>query len=340
MNDRRKVLGAAMALGLASLPARSLASGPAPIRGSGAPGPTAVALALRSRPLGLHAGSHGGLDAPRAIHLNFARLVEYNLARLAPQRFSALWHDLTPAETTALAQLYDQSAQDAGGSPRLLAIVAERASIEVLGRVAGAFGVERVFSATASAAPEKLPALAAAFSAGAGSLPGPAVVATTSGPTIDYTLHEIYLSYRTAPVGSLSVPSSIYMTARYAAPQLLLAWGTGYGAGRVMAPLVERYAPSLWTAIGSTVHHTIELLGRTYDSLTTALYERQAAIDFRLSGQPFFELQGTGGDFGVVWNWHIVYGGGSSGGGGGGGGGGDRNPFCAPLSWCPPTQAN
>jgi hypothetical protein len=323
MNDRRNLLGTAIALGLGSVCAMSPAVASSPRLGSSN---SATARALRLRPLGLHAGSHGGADAPRAIHRNFARLVEHNFARLAPSRLSALWHDLRPAEAAALVRLYDASVYDAGGTAPLLEILAERGEIDVLARAASAFGAERLYAATAAAAPAKLPALEAAFASSDTRLAAQA--AMNSGPTIDYTLHEIYLSYRTAPVGSLSAKASVYMTVRYASPQLLLAWGTGYAAGSAVAPLIQTYAPAVWNGIGATVHHSIELLGRAYDSVTTARYEREGALDFQLSGVPFYELQNTGGDYGVVWNWHRVYTGGNIGG----------NPFCTPLFFCPPMD--
>lgn len=329
MLNRRSILSSAAGLTLAGLSA-GVSAGANPTRSPSprAPGATTAAV-LRLGPRGLHAGSSGGADAAQAIHLNFSRIVEFNHARLDDSRLHMLWQDLSPSESNLLATLYEASARDSGQPQRLLAVAAERAHPATLARMGVAFGDQRVLEAVRAHAAPKLEAVEAQLlRAGAATSAAPVVSAPLSGDMLNYTLREIYWSYRTAPIGSTGVVTSLYQATRHASVHLTAAWGIGYGAGTLVSGLIQEYAPTLWDRIGSAIHTTVEALSRVQDVFRTAEVERRAAVTFELSGLPFWQLENTGGDFGVVWSWHQVYG---SGGG---------NPFCGPLEYCPPMSSD
>jgi hypothetical protein len=59
------------------------------------------------------------------------------------------------------------------------------------------------------------------------------------------TLYEIYLDYRTAPVGSVGPPAAIAETAPYAGGWLAASWGAGYAFGTEIHNLIEEFDPAL-----------------------------------------------------------------------------------------------
>jgi len=291
---------------------------------------------LRRRPQDLHAGSAGQHDLIQTLHSNFALLIEYNFARLSDDAFKRAWHGLTRIERSLLAPMYDNSIAFSGAQPRLLELVAERADLPTLALVGSIFDSVRLEEALMRFAPDKLTAFRVSKSLSA----APELQAATADPTaallangpmsgsmLDYTIQEIYLSYRTAPVGALGVRAALYETTRYVGRHLGFAATTGHAIGTAyVAPLIQEHAPSLWHNIGATVHHTVEALSGIHDLFRTAQIERQAAQTFEVPSEPYWFLQNTGGDFGVVWAWRQVY------------GDGGGNPFCSPLMFCPPMS--
>lgn len=83
------------------------------------------------------------------------------------------------------------------------------------------------------------------------------MVAMTA-PTVDMTLTEIYLEFRTAPVGSLSVSGSLYETAAFAGTRMAGSFGTGYAIGSALAPVIQTYSPGTWDVIGGTLHSAVQ----------------------------------------------------------------------------------
>jgi hypothetical protein len=77
-------------------------------------------------------------------------------------------------------------------------------------------------------------------------------------PTIDMTLREIYLEYRTAPIGSLSPSASLAETSMFAGRYLSPAAGAGAAVGTVIHALIAEFAPSLDDAIGATIAGMID----------------------------------------------------------------------------------
>lgn len=72
------------------------------------------------------------------------------------------------------------------------------------------------------------------------------------------TLEEIYLDFRTAPVGSLSPASAMSETALFASQRVLPAAAAGTAIGTGINYLIETYDPSLSDAIGGTIAGSIE----------------------------------------------------------------------------------
>jgi hypothetical protein len=129
--------------------------------------------------------------------------------------------------------------------------------------------------------------------------PAAGVVPSAPAPTLDMTLEEIYLEFRTAPVGALSVEASVYSTASYAMINLTAAWTAGYIIGSGVHWLIETYAPEWDNKIGSTL-----------DGLLTGLASSTVALqgwwnyqlDLQVLDVSVWDLgYGTGefGDFGL-----------------------------------------
>jgi hypothetical protein len=283
--------------------------------------------------------SGGSVGGPEAIHRNFPQLIEQGLAAMNPAQKSRFMANVQDRELSDLAQLYVNATADMGVQGRLLDLMAIRMTGTELGRMSMHFGFEPVRAAVMRSAPEKAiefqmhsSRLYAAPMAGEtlfwmqGAMP-----AITSGSRradgvgdfLFYTLPEIYLSFRTAPVGALGVFGSLYETVAMVDGPLGRAFGYGYLFGSaVVAPLIQRYAPTLWDDIGGTINQIIENLQQVPSGPPAAPVEKNTAEIFQCPVPVENALDSTGGDFGVVSDWADY------GGGGGGGGGGGRCEYC------------
>ena len=79
-------------------------------------------------------------------------------------------------------------------------------------------------------------------------------------PNLDMTIQEIYLEFRTAPVGALSVEASVASTITYAAGNLAGAYGAGTLIGSGIHWLIETYAPEWDNKIGATLDGIINTM--------------------------------------------------------------------------------
>jgi len=152
----------------------------------------------------------------------------------------------------------------------LLKLFATRLDGASLVRVARAFGrapVEAAVGAYADAATRS------AFAAGAVGLallpPGggggggggggnPYPSPSPPRPTFDMTIEEIYLEFRTAPVGSLSPAAAFAETAIFVGGAAYLSYQSGQWVGGVMHDLIETYDPALDEGLGNTIGSMIE----------------------------------------------------------------------------------
>jgi hypothetical protein len=188
-------------------------------------------------------------DSPAQVHERFATIIEQNFQGNAATIVSRLTVD----ELANVAAVYNYAS---GSSPQLLKIIAANVGAEGLTSVAAAFGQEATALAVKQYAPSNV-ALAfvsspqkasgtatmmAAVIKGAASI-GP-IGAMGPAPTPDMTIYEIYLEFRTAPVGNLSVYSAIEETAVYVGARVSLWFGVGYASGNVVNAFLETVFPS------------------------------------------------------------------------------------------------
>jgi len=106
--------------------------------------------------------------------------------------------------------------------------------------------------------------------------------ATVNGPevTLDMSIYEVYLEFRTATVGSLSVGASMAQTAMYTAGWVSAAWGAGYTAGTGAAILMERYMPGTWEGIGNTIGAAVNGFNSATNFLAQGSYQQQIDATF------------------------------------------------------------
>jgi hypothetical protein len=199
---------------------------------------------------------------PEVIERNFVRVVTRNLdnagtagriARLSDRELEGIARHAaqgTPVDRAALLKLF-----------------ATRLDGASLVRVAHAFGRAPVEAAVRTYAD---PATRAAFAIGiAGLAPPPPEGGGGGGtnpypppspprPTIDMTLEEIYLEFRTAPIGSLSPSASLAEMAMFAGRYLSPSLAAGAAVGTAISWLIQNYAPGVDNAIGATIATMID----------------------------------------------------------------------------------
>jgi len=234
-------------------------------------------------------------------------------------------HNLGALELANLAALYQHAN---GTTAPLLRILAQNADSEGLTRVASAFGQQATAAAVAK---YSSPAVALAFTS---SPPKPTVVAPimkalpsmspmrwisqkprlikagfmlVGAPTPDMSLYEIYLEYRTSPVGSLSVGSSLVETSTYAGNQLIWAAGVGYTVGTGINMLLDDYFPDTAISLGN-------LIGGFVDSLTNP--SNTSSTNGQIESDINGAIQSTGiggvpdnstGDYGIMSDMYQTY---------------------------------
>ncbi len=145
--------------------------------------------------------------------------------------------------------------------------------------------------------------LNAAFSSAANAVKSSGMV-TMAVPTVDMTLTEIYLEFRTAPVGSLSVSGSLYETAAFAGTRMAGSFGTGYAIGSALAPVIQTYSPGTWDAIGGTVHSAVQ---NVMDAGNYALQGQYLNALDSLFGGFQYDYGFTFGDWSGDWGFFPAY---------------------------------
>lgn len=280
---------------------------------------------------------------PEEIHASFPINMDQNMR--ANGNFHV--HNLRPVELANLAALY----QDAnhGSTASILQILAQNVDAEGLTRVAAAFG-----QAATEAAVKRYskPDVALAFA----SSPRKAVVPATitraipkrlpakgtyggymlrvqTTPNLDMSLYDIYLNYRTLPVGSLSVGASLVQTSVYSSFWLVGAWTAGYTVGTAVNSFLNNYFPDATIILGDTIGNLVDDIKNSIDWTTSTTtpetghheYDLNGAI--QSAGSPFnsdgldgsAEPSGSSGDYGVYSDGCSWGEGGYAGGGAGGG---------------------
>jgi len=208
---------------------------------------------------------------PLEVHAKFAAIIEGNFANGAANN---VMRNLSDKELAGIAHYYKTSRTDK--APHLLNILAERLDSQALVRLAGAFGTANVQAAVVRYAAKDV---AENFNArvAAGEVKNISAKFAAefqlmgAGPTIDMTLEEIYLEFRTAPVGSLGPTAAFAETTMYAATAIGKAWAVGYTIGTGISMVIQKYDPSLDDAIGGTIDAAIQNIDEKVNEMENAI---------------------------------------------------------------------
>jgi hypothetical protein len=236
---------------------------------------------------------------PEAIERNFIGVVTRNLANAGTASRIAR---LSDRELDGIARHASQGAP--GDRAALLKLFATRLDGASLVRVSHAFGRAPVEAAVRTYAD---PATRAAFAlgvmgleappegGGGGTNPYPSP--SPPRPTVDMTLEEIYLEFRTAPVGSLSPAGALAETAQFVGVRLSAAGWAGTQIGGAISWLIQNYAPELDNAIGATIATMFDNFWLATDEVHQGHYE--AAFD-DLFGFPVTWSSNPWGDWDIT----------------------------------------
>lgn len=258
---------------------------------------------------------HAG-EAMAAIHRDFQATMEYNFARMTRPAINALFGAMTADELSCLCRSYATAALNSGRHQTLLDIITAALDDRQLKRLVAAAGFEQVYASVLKSAPDRAASVISALHLSPG-LVRPQAGGFNENP-LDYTIKEIYLSYRTAPRGSFSVPAAMYETATYAGTRLLGAFTFGYSVGTAIQKTWESYSPSSWSTFSNYLGSSIDtfagsvssIIGSTPFSSITDTMNRQVGTlqeglwsEFRDAGPVSWYL--NGGDFGVTSSWQF-----------------------------------
>lgn len=133
------------------------------------------------------------------------------------------------------------------------------------------------------------------------------------GQFLNMTPYEIYLDFRTAPVGALGVTGALWETSVVLSTRLGGAYYTGYEIGTyVVAPLVQNYAPNLYNAIGSSIANIVDTLTTSWAGGVSAAGQAQQSTAplFQCTNSQMTDFSSFGGDYGAADDWSTISGGG------------------------------
>jgi len=293
-----------------------------------------AAILLRPRIKSLDENLVSRADHRQVIAAQTPLIIEQNFARYDSGRLSRVLSNLTEDELQLMSVIYMGAVANYGIRPLLLDVLATRLSPAELGRISRHFGFAPVYEAVISHAPLKslefqrhsnpnfmAPGLWSP-------VPRPAAqrqvkfLFDESGPryfkratpTLDYTLYEVYLSYRTSPVGSLTVRAALYETAVFAGSRLAGAYYAGYAVGTGLSNLIQIYAPDLHDRIGGAIYNVVDWLSSAWatNNVSTIGYSQQnSSAPFSLGA--YDNYFPTSSDYNITHEWNIM----ASGGGGG-----------------------
>lgn len=227
------------------------------------------------------------------IHQKFAAIQELNFskpnARLIMSR-------LSDKELNDIAVLYNRSSHNNGNN--LLRILAKRLDAGSLTRVAKVFGGVATQQAVVTYAASSVQKDFLTKMAAIPSVPAFAKTSLTTEvapmagpvPTSDMTLQEIYLEFRTAPVGSLSPASALSETLMFSGARLAAAWGVGYAVGTGIHNLIETYDPQFNVVLGGTIQ-------QAFDNISAASTEYDQGIQESGADDIFGDPVGDSGDY-------------------------------------------
>ena len=248
---------------------------------AGGPGRAASGWTLSGRAAAPGTAARVIGTTPETIERNFVGVVTRNLANAGTASRIAR---LSDRELDGIARHAAQGAPVDRAA--LLKLFATRLDSASLVRVAHAFGRAPVEAAVRTYAD---PETRAAFAIGiAGLVPPPPEDGGGGGttpypspspprPTIDMTLEEIYLEFRTAPIGSLSPSASLAETTMFVGRYLSTSFTAGALVGTGISWLIQNYAPGVDNAIGATIATMIDNFWEATGDVQQGHYE--AAFD-------------------------------------------------------------
>ncbi|MDT9000392.1 hypothetical protein RQP53_14045 [Paucibacter sp. APW11] len=266
-------------------------------------------------------------EYPAAIAGSFQDTIESNLKRMPAADLQRLLASMNAAELNDLAYYYGNATSNSSKPAALLDIVAAKCDTPTLARIGEHFGFADTYAAAARLSPTAATELSLLLSPMAEraltqSRPanrGLIALGSTPAPNIDFTIKQIYLDYRTAPVGSLSVRAALYETASFVGSRLTTSFAAGYAVGTAINNLWSTYAPESYNAFSDKLGQSVDffmnsatsiLNGSAFDSLSFSSrlqlggYQRQfffsGAFGSLGSSSSFYS---GGGDFGVSGPW-------------------------------------
>lgn len=125
------------------------------------------------------------------------------------------------------------------------------------------------------------------------------------------TAYEVYLDFRTAPIGAMGVSGSLLSTGLVVSGFVGLGWQIGYTyVGPVVAQVIQAYAPNLWDAIGSGIYSIMGSIQSTMPGTTArGAAQASAATGLRVEAAQRDAMATTGGDWGISSEWRDYQGG-------------------------------
>ncbi len=285
-------------------------------------------------------------DFAHQIRSSFPQIIEQNFALRGPRATAELVDGLSEQELADLATLYTNASAVAGGNGQLLPMLARRLDDDRLVRICDHFGFGPTYAALNAIAPQRTSRFAMRANKNAmepridrfrpkvtsslppdstQSRPGVQRVAyvRTQLRYLHYTPYEIYLDFRTAPVGALSVSGALWEAATVLSRRLGGAYLSGYAIGtQVVEPLIRNYAPALYNQIGAGVAGAVDMLSRSWSGSVQDQGSAQRTTAPMFGSSPLqMHYFGMGGDYGVSSSWGTAF---SSGGG--------CHPICIDMS--------
>ena len=214
-------------------------------------------LVLAQPLLHLKHGAAEGADLAVAVHANFGRVIEQNFAMASPLQV-ARWLDTVETRSlTTLAQAYINATEHRGRGALALDILAHRLDSARLARLATHFGYQRVRAALVRTAPAHLMAfMALADRSAAGPVAGEMNLHRHShsacdappnlGVFLDHSTEQIYLCFRTAPLGATSAAAALFQAGVMVGTALPTARNPGARIGAYLSLGAQLFPPAVW----------------------------------------------------------------------------------------------
>lgn len=321
MVERRIILGlvSAQAMCWMTSPAHA-AKSKDPCRGKSFPAPPNGALAAQPTASLAIEGRYPDVGSTiAAIHLDFQTVIERNFSAMPRAGINDYVGSLNKHELDLLLQAYDAASLNSGRPAKLLDIISPALDVRQAQRVIQVQGFERLYSSILRVAPARAQiTIDALHISNRLRLMEPRARLSANENPLDYTIKEIYLSYRTAPKGSFSVPAAMYETANFVGIRLGAAFGAGYSVGTVIQKTWESVSPSTWDKFSNFIGSSIDsfagsvssIIGMTpYGNISESMHfqvgnlQEELWNDFRDAGPRSWYA--GGGDFGVTASWQI-----------------------------------